>query len=231
MKAVKQKTTFPIDNHDFVEGENKQEYKHSPLFPSTLRCIIVGPSNCGKTNLMLNLIEHPNGLKFRNIYIYSKSLYQPKYLYLHELLKPIKEIGYYAFNNDENIIDPSEAKTNSLFIFDDVACDKQDVIRRFFSMGRHKQVDCFYLSQSYAQIGKHLIRENANVIVLFKQDDQNLRHVHKNHIGGDMSFETFQSLCSKCWNKPYGFFGIFKDNRIDEGRYREGFDVFIHLKQ
>jgi len=55
--------------------------------------LVVGPSNCGKTNVMLSLIESPNGLKFENIYVFSKSLYQPKYEYLEKLIKPIKGKG------------------------------------------------------------------------------------------------------------------------------------------
>lgn len=64
---------------------------HSILFPSTIRCIIVGPSNCGKTSVTINMNEHGNGLRFENVYIYSKS---PKYIYLEKLLKPLKGIGY-----------------------------------------------------------------------------------------------------------------------------------------
>lgn len=39
---------------------------------------------------MINLIEHVNGLEFENIYVYYKSLYKPKYIYLEKVLKPIK---------------------------------------------------------------------------------------------------------------------------------------------
>jgi hypothetical protein len=105
MKIVKQKTSLKIDNNDLVD---EKHIKHSALFPRTLRCLIIGPSNCGKTNVIISLIEHKNGLKFKNVYVYSKSLYQSKYVYLENLLKPIKSIGYYsyAFNNSENIINP-----------------------------------------------------------------------------------------------------------------------------
>lgn len=61
----------------------------------------------GKTNVMIILIEYRNGLKFRNVHIFSKSLFQSKYQYLEELLKPIKGIGYYSFNNCD-IIPPQE---------------------------------------------------------------------------------------------------------------------------
>lgn len=228
MRVEKQKVSLNIENKDF---EEEQHQKHGFLFPSTIRCIIVGPSNCGKTNIMINLIEHENGLKFENVYVYSKSLYQPKYIYLEKLLKPIKGMGYYAFNASENILHPSEAKQNSIFIFDDVACDNQDVIREYFSMGRHNHIDSFYLAQTYARCPKHLIRDNANFLVLFRQDDLNLRHVYNDHIGSDMSFEEFKNICSICWNIPYSFICISKDCKLNKGRYRRGFDHYINLEK
>lgn len=228
MRIVKQGTSLRIENEDF--NSDIQHKKHGKLFPPTIRCIIAGPSNCGKTNLMINLIEHENGLKFENVYVYSKSLGQPKYTYLERLLKPIKGIGYFIFSGSENIMHPSQAKRNSLFIFDDVACDNQDVIREYFSMGRHNHIDSFYLIQTYSRVPKHLIRDNANMLILFKQDDLNLKHVYSDHVGSDMSFDDFKSLCALCWNRPYGFLCISKDNCINGGRYRKGFDHYILLE-
>ena len=66
-------------------------------------------SNCGKTNVMINLIESFNGLRFKNIYIYTKSLYQP---YLRELINPIKEISLYTIAENEQI--PSPAAKNNI---------------------------------------------------------------------------------------------------------------------
>src|SRR5580765_9032287 len=83
--------------------------------------------------------------------VYSKSLQLPKYRYLEYLLSSIKEIGYFTFSNNSDVIPPCEALPNSIYIFDDVACDKQDTIREYFAMGRHSSVDCFYLCQTYAK--------------------------------------------------------------------------------
>jgi len=88
--------------------------------------LVVGPSNCGKTNVMLSLIESPNGLKFENIFVFSKSLYQPKYEYLEKLINPVKGMGYYTLSQNYEVLPPAKAKENSIMIFDDVACEKQN---------------------------------------------------------------------------------------------------------
>lgn len=228
MRLVKQETNINVRNLDFTQN-NPNKIRHSLLLPNSIRALIVGPSNCGKTNVLLSLIESPNGLKFENIYLYSKSLYQPKYEYLKKLISSIKGMGYYTFTDNTDVISPDEAKSNSIMIFDDVACEKQNNIRSYFSMGRHKNIDCFYLNQTYTRIPKHLIRDNSNIIIMFKQDEMNMKHIYNDHVGGDMKFNKFIDICQECWKDRYGFLIISKDNEIETGRYRKGFDIFIHI--
>jgi hypothetical protein len=226
MKIVKQKQSLTVRN---VDVEQKKICRHGKLLPSTIRCIICGPSNCGKTNVMFALLCDPNGLRFENVYVYSKSLHQPKYQHLEKILRSIKGMGYHPFEENAEIVEPSKAEKNSIFVFDDVACDDQDNIRAYFSMGRHSCVDCFYLCQTYTRIPKHLLRDNANLLVLFKQDDLNLRHVYNDHVNTDMAFEKFRDLCSECWKDKYGFLVISKDHNMNDGRYRLGFDRYIYM--
>uniref|UniRef100_A0A2S2Q5E5 Uncharacterized protein n=1 Tax=Sipha flava TaxID=143950 RepID=A0A2S2Q5E5_9HEMI len=40
------------------------------------------------------------------------------------------------------------------------------------------RIDVCYMAQSYARVPKHLIRDNSNFIVLFKQDETNLKHAY-----------------------------------------------------
>ena len=234
MKVVQQKLALPIKNIDLNDGEDKsmQYRKHSTLLPNNVRCIICGPSGVGKTNVIINLLESPNGLRFENIYIYSRSLFQPKYLYLKEIVSGIKGMGFYLFSSSDEVIPIEDVKPNSVFIFDDVICDKQHNMRAYFCMGRHKGVDLFYLTQSYAHIPKHLIRENANLIVLFRQDDMNLRHIFNDFgIAGDMSFNQFKEMCAKCWNNSgngkHRFLVIDLESSKDNGKYIMQFDKFI----
>lgn len=230
IQITRQRVKLPINNVEVLDGNKniKTYHKHGELLPNSIRCLICGPSSCGKTNVIISLLESPNGLHFENVYVYAKSLFQPKYVYLKRLLSTIKDIGCFMFSSNENVIPLESVKPNSIFIFDDVICDKQNNIRTYFCMGRHKGVDCFYLSQSYAHIPKHLIRENANFLVLFRQDDMNLRHIYNDYgVSMDMAFDTFKNLCVKCWTKKYGFLVMDIERPLNSGKYRMQFDNFF----
>ena len=112
-------------------------------------------------------------------------------------------------------------------IFDDIACEKQNHLKAYFCMGRHKGVDSFYLCQSYAQVPKHLVRDNINFMVIFRQDGMNLRHIWLDQVNTDLPFEKFKEMCSICWNEKYGFLVIDKDSDLNSGRYRKGFYIYF----
>ena len=101
------------------------------------------------------------------------------------------------------------ALLNSIFIFNDVACDKQDAIRKYFAMERH--ADCFYL---YRRMQRYR-SNNANLLILFKQDGNNLKRVY--NVNTDMSYENFCDLCRKCWQQKYRFAMIDKDSALIDG--------------
>lgn len=83
-----------------------------------------------KTSVIICLIEGPNGIKFKKIYLYLKSLHQPKYIqknFNHQLT------GWAStFAENTNVIQPNEAEEYSIMISDDVACVKQNNIRAYF---------------------------------------------------------------------------------------------------
>lgn len=227
MQISQQDVTLPVENLDFIEGATLPQQRNGKLLPNSFRAAFCGPSGCGKTNALLSLIFNENGLKFENVYVYSKSLYQPKYQLLQDVLKQVNGVQYFPYKENDEVIDPKDAREYSLFIFDDVACSAQGKIMEYFSMCRHKAIDTAYLCQTYSKIPKQLLRDNCNVIVLFKQDDMNLRHVFDEHVSPDMEYADFKRMCSQCWNDNYGFLTIVKDFDINNGRYRKGFDQYI----
>jgi len=115
---------LPVMNFDAVVEKEKKNKRHGDLLPDSIRAVFCGPSNCGKTNSLLALITHPNGLRFENVYVYSKSLNQPKYKFLKDLLEPMDGLKYFPFSEHEEVVAPGDALPNSIMIFDDVACEK-----------------------------------------------------------------------------------------------------------
>jgi len=228
MQFVRQDVSFPITEVKFGEQDENNK-RHSSLLPNNVRAIICGPSGCGKTNLLIRLLVNEHGLKFSNLFICGKSLHQPKYEYLRSIMKKVPEITYKEYNSTEDLLPAAEIPVNSTMIFDDVGSEKQKNIREYYSMGRHRFTDSLYLCQTYAAIPKHLIRDNANIIILFKQDEKNLRHIYSNHVSPDMTWEQFHTLCGTIWQHNHNFLTIDKESGINGGRYRRNLDEYLKI--
>ena len=117
MKFIKQETELTVENVD--SPTSFQNYRHGPLLPNTIRALIVGPSGCGKTNLMFALLTNINGIRFHNVYIYSKTLDQPKYKMLSNILSDIEGVQLFTFYENEQVIEPEKTLPNSVYILDD----------------------------------------------------------------------------------------------------------------
>jgi hypothetical protein len=216
---------------------------HSIIYPKNIFCVIAGSTGSGKTNLMLNLLKKEKLLNYNHVYVYSSTLYQPAYEYLKEYYTTLEKIILhntdlvvkiaYFFDADDEILNPSklDKSKNHIMIFDDVMLKDQSVIKDYFCRGRHNNVSVFYLCQSLHKIAKHCIRENANMFILFKQDDKTLKYFHETHISGDMEFTEFKRFCDRAWSRKHGFVVI---NIWDEaycGRYWSNYDnIYVPKK-
>jgi len=235
-QVVQQKHLFNVIDFDkVIKGCGlemdavKKKKRHGPLFPNHVRCIICGPSGCGKTNLLFNMLFDQKGISFSNIYLFSKTTFQSKY----ELLRTIMQgLGngqeYVECDTSEEIPEPHELPANSIIIFDDVICEQQDAIRKYFSAGRHSDVDVFYLAQTYSRIPKQLIRDNANFLIVFQQDELNMKHLYRDHVGADMTFDQFKDMCNQVWSVgAHSFLVIDRTLDKNRGRYRNGLDSYL----
>ena len=164
------------------------------------RTLIIGFSNCGKTYLMNHILFQ----KQEPIFIITKSLNQyPK----------IK-----AQTSDE--IQPLENYENSTVVFDDMLLSKQESnIDLFFTRGRHNNIDIYYISQSYFHLPKNTIRNNSNIIILFKQTLRDIILLFQDIAGLDMNLEEWKQLCRKAWENDYDYLQIDRFSKIGEGRY------------
>ena len=174
----------------------------------TNRTLIVGPSFCGKTHLLLNKLrlirlEDPE----KQIRIITRSPEQ------------YENIDMQGIEVEENVGDLEEYR-GCCVVFDDMLDSNQKLIDPFFTRGRHKSCDVYYLCQSYFDAPKKTVRNNSNIIILFQQTLKDVEHIHRDISGFDMSYEEFKSLCREAWNEKFNYLLI---NRLEDkngSRYR-----------
>ena len=71
--------------------------------------------------------------------------------------------------NSLPIPDQLDKSKKNLVIFDDCVSSKNQYLQKeYYTRGRHNNCTVFYLTQRYYDVEK-IIRDNANVIILFKQ--------------------------------------------------------------
>ena len=93
--------------------KQSQKRDNSPLLPRSLRGLIVGKSNCGKTVLLLNLLLKENWLDYNNLLVFGNSLHQDEYQILKRGfdMKLEKKQILNLFQN-QDLISPFEALKN-----------------------------------------------------------------------------------------------------------------------
>ena len=120
----------------------KKHYNPNTLMPQhPFRLCIVGASNTGKTNTLMNLIDQSKN--FHKIYLYAKKIDEPLYqCFIDTWLNKSKDSGFdlITFSNDFNdtveINDVDESIQN-LIIFDDMVTESNlSKVSELFIRGR-----------------------------------------------------------------------------------------------
>ena len=94
----------------FYNSSNKKV--HHKSLPYSFRMLIVGQSGCGKTTLLMRLLLKENLLNYDNLYIFSKSLYQPEYQCLiHGFKNKLPKSAILAMMNTGDEIEKYENRT------------------------------------------------------------------------------------------------------------------------
>ena len=135
------------------------------------RTLIVGPSFCGKTHLLLNKLQLIRLYdKEKQIHIITRSPGQYSEAALRNTNTEIEDTEgqQSCISVDEDLEDRTiQDFQNCCVVFDDMLDTSQKLIDPFFTRGRHNDLDVYYLSQSYFDLPKRTIRNNSNIIILF----------------------------------------------------------------
>src|SRR3977135_1240633 len=77
-----------MDLPDFkVSWNEKPMFNNADFLPKSIRGLLIGSSNCGKTTLLFKLLLGTNILDYNTLFIFSKSLNQKEYEVLIEGFK------------------------------------------------------------------------------------------------------------------------------------------------
>lgn len=163
-------------------------------------------SNYGKTNVMTSLLTNPNGLRFENVYLCLKSLHQPEY------------------GNLRNVLQPTAIHLNSVIVLLDDGCGKQVVMQ-----WNSRILIVFLHHKTYSNIFEGLFTKKVNLIITFNRHDLNLIHICGDHVAFEMMLQQIQEICEYCWEDKYSFMVIHKNRELNNGRFRKEFDKFVRM--
>ena len=113
----------------------------------------------------------------------------------------------------DELVPPSQMEKGKkhLIIFDDaISLISQSTIETYFVKGRHHDINCIYISQSYFDLTR-LIRLNTNFIILFKLNPRNLSDIYNSTLSSSMDKRAFLSITQNVFSKKYHYIAINKD--------------------
>ena len=165
------------------------------------RHVVIGPSNVGKTYYMLKVLEKIGNK--RPIHIITRSPNQ------------------YPNYKTSNEIKPINKYKGSVVIFDDMLGAKNSSQKdEFFTRGRHEDLDFYYISQSYFAFPRQSIRNNSDILILFKQTLRDVQSMYYDIGAYDMKYDEFKELCHKAWDEKYNYLCIDVTKNKNEVKYR-----------
>ena len=209
-------------NFDDYVSENRTEHDknwpHTPDKP--YRIFIIGGSESGKTNLLLNLIEDQPDID--KIYLYAKDPFEAKYQYLIKILGKVgidyhndprayieysndmcdvyKNINYYKPDNEIKI----------LIIFDDMIADMihnkklDSIVTKLFIRGRKLNISLVFITQSYFKVPKDVRLNTSHFFIAKIPNKRELQQIAINH-SSDINTKDFANIYRKCTAEPYSF--------------------------
>ena len=199
-KEKKRKTDDSVNKIEKSKIDNVNN-KINDLTLENHRHVIIGPTNVGKTYYMLKILEKMDNK--RPIHIITRSPNQyPNY----KTSTDIKPINKYK---------------DSIAIFDDMlGARNSSQIDKSFTRGRHEDLDVYYISQSYFALPRQSIRNNSDILILFKQTLRDVQSMYYDIGAYDMNYDEFKLMCHKAWDEKYIYLCIDVARNKNEGKYR-----------
>ena len=163
-----------------------------------------------------------NGLSKENIISIVQNQNQFKGLTIPTICKTFANVSNSPSNsititlsdklNDIPNPDDFQKGKRHLVCFDDcINLVNQTTMEMFWTKGRHNDISCIYLSQSYFDLSR-MIRLNSNYLIIFRLSHRNLADVYKSAAVNIMDQKAFMQLAQNVFSKRYRYLAIDKEN-------------------
>ena len=137
---------------------------------------------------------------------------------IHIITRSPNQYPNYKTSNE---IRPIKNYKGSVVIFDDMlGARNSSQIDEFFTRGRHKDVDVYYISRSYFALPRQSVRNNSDRLKLFKQTLRNVQSMYYDIDASDMKYDEFKEMCHKAWDEKFNYLCIDMTKNKNEGIYR-----------
>ena len=207
-------------NDDLYSWLNDDDITTEAAFPDNFRCIISGPSECGKTFLLKKLILA--SIYFDKLYIIGPTGDQYHGI---ERINPKADVEF--IKDIKNLPSPDKLLKDlkKKMIFDDVRA-KEPVINEYFCRGRHNNCNMIYLNQNLFSLCRQSVRENCNIFILFEQRGKVLISIYQDFFNNvELSYNDFANICNKVWKEHYNYIVIdTTKNKNINGKLRINWD-------
>ena len=185
--------------------------------------LIIGGSGCGKTNVLLNLIE--NQPDICKIYLYAKYPHEAKYQYL---INKRESVGINHFNDPKAFIEYSndmrdvykyinecniDKERKILIVFDDMIADMinikklNSIVTELFIRGRKLNISLVFITQSYFKVPKDVRLNTTHFFIAKIPNKRELQNIAQNH-SSDIRTKYSVNIYTECAGKPYSFLVI-----------------------
>jgi hypothetical protein len=199
---------------------------------------VAGPSQCGKTRFIMELLEKRSTFIYPNPsrIIYCYSVWQENFALMKENLESVE------FHEGLPSIENMNAEENNLIILDDLmseCLDDKKILHLFTVGSHHRNISVIFLTQNIFCKGKHArsISLNSHYLILFRniRDPSQIMHLGRQLYPGNVKYfeEAFDDAVM---SQNYGYLIVdLKQNTPETLRLRtidrETLTHFVYIKK
>ena len=201
--------------------KHNEKWPYIPHHP--YRILIIGGSESGKTNTLLNLINEQRDID--KIYLYAKDLGESKY---EHLIKSRENAGIKYLNDAKAFIGCSNTMNDVyenidlynpnrqrkvLTVSDDMIADImtnkkfQPIIKELFIRCRKINILLVFITQSYFSVPKDVRLNSTHCLIMKINNKRELQNIAINH-SADIDYKDFIKVYGKYTKEPYNFLTI-----------------------